>query len=273
MNNDDIERRWANIFRRSLISGMFVLALFIAISYWASETYIGCTVDDLAMQTTLPVQNSFDESVTEENNAEKIVYLTFDDGPSKTTEYVLEVLKEQGIAATFFVMSASNNEQYLPLISQIVNDGHIIGLHTCSHVYEDIYSSSEAFWKDIDDLKSKIEPYGATNFTLLRFPGGSSNTVSREYSSGNLMESLKLEATEKGYTYFDWNIDARDAVGGSRDAQSVYNRVIKQAQDQNKCIVLMHDTMATQDSAKALPDIISWFKNAGYTFDTLDNYI
>ncbi len=268
-NNNEIERRWKIIFRRSTVTSMCVILLFFASTFWAQQTYIGCTVDDLNMQTALPVQTSFDESV---DNEEKTVYLTFDDGPSKTTQIVLDILKEKNIKATFFVMAASNNEQYLPLITSIVDDGHLIGLHTCSHVYEDIYKSSEAFWQDIENLKEKLSLYGVQNTNVLRFPGGSGNTVSRQYSSEDLMATLKQQATEKGYGYFDWTVDAQDAIGGSRDAQSVYNRVIKQAQGQTSCIVLMHDTNATNNSINALPDIIEWFKNAGYTFKTLDNW-
>ncbi len=270
MNNlNEIETRWNIIFKRSMFVSFSVMLVFLAASFWAKQTYIGCTVDDLIMQTALPIQSSFGDSI---DNEEKIVYLTFDDGPSKTTQVVLEILKQEDIKATFFVMAASNNEQYLPLVSTIVEQGHIIGLHTCSHQYEDIYQSSEAFWQDIENLKEKLSPYGVVNSTVLRFPGGSSNTINRQYSGGDLMTTLKEQALEKGYSYFDWTVDSKDAIGGSRDAQSVYSRVIKQAQGQNSCIVLMHDTNATSESIKALPDIITWFKNAGYTFETLDNF-
>ncbi len=265
----EIEKRWYIIFKRSLLISFSVMLIFTVISFWAKQTYIGCSVDDLIMQTALPVQSSFGDSI---DNEEKTVYLTFDDGPSKTTQVVLEILKQEDIKATFFVMAASNNEQYLPLISTIVEQGHLIGLHTCSHRYEDIYQSSEAFWQDIENLKEKLSTYGVDNSTVLRFPGGSSNTINRQYSGGDLMTTLKQQALEKGYSYFDWTVDSKDAIGGSRDAMSVYNRVINQAQEQNTCIVLMHDTNATSESIKALPDIIAWFKNAGYSFDTLDNF-
>ncbi len=268
INNSKIEKRWKNIFIRSIVVSICVLMIFCTISFWASKTYIGCTVEDLLMQTALPAQQSLDTPIA---NDEKTVYLTFDDGPSRTTEIVLEILKEQDVKATFFVMAAENNEQYLPLVSNIVEQGHIIGLHTCTHQYSQIYQSSEAFWQDIENLKEKLAQYGVSASNILRFPGGSKNTVSRKYSDDDLMENLKLQALEQGYRYFDWNVDAQDAIGSNRDAQSVYNRVVKTAQGLDTCIVLMHDTNATKESINALPDIINWFKNSGYKFDTLDN--
>ncbi len=87
------------------------------------------------------------------------------------------------------------------------------------------------------------------------------------------METLKLQAEQKGYTYFDWNVDSADSIGGSDSPSTIYERVINQAKDKNSCVVLMHDTVKTENTAKALPDIIEWFKNSGYRFDTLDNKI
>ena len=85
------------------------------------------------------------------------------------------------------------------------------------------------------------------------------------------MKDLKAQATEKGYHYVDWNVCADDAIGGHPSAEKIYNNVIRDVGDKHRCIVLMHDTKATQNTAAALPDIIRWFKNAGYRFDTVDH--
>ena len=87
----------------------------------------------------------------------------------------------------------------------------------------------------------------------------------------SIMKDLKAQATEKGYHYVDWNVCADDAIGGHPSAEKIYNNVIRDVGDKHRCIVLMHDTKATQNTAAALPDIIRWFKNAGYRFDTVDH--
>lgn len=203
--------------------------------------------------------------------AERVVYLSFDDGPSPTTAAILDVLKAEGVPATFFVIAADNNRKYLPLLARTVADGHAVGLHSCSHEYRDIYKSPEAFWQDIAALREAITPYGCGGTMLLRFPGGSTNTVSRRYGGHDIMQTLKEQAKERGYRYFDWNVCGGDAVGGHPDAQTIYENVVREADGHARCTVLLHDTAATRSTAAALPDIIRWFQNAGYRFDTLDN--
>lgn len=200
------------------------------------------------------------------------VFLTFDDGPSKTTETVLDILKEEGVPATFFVIAAENNQQYLPLLARTAAEGHQIALHSCTHEYREIYRSPAAYWADIKALKAQIAPYlpaDAGELCWLRFPGGSTNTVSHKYGGSGIMKSLKAQAKEKGYHYVDWNVCAEDAVGGHPSASEIYHNVVDGVGDKTTCVVLMHDTRATKTTAEALPDIIHWFKEHGFTFCTV----
>ena len=151
----------------------------------------------------------------EEPMPEKWVCLTFDDGPSKTTPAVLDALNAAGVKATFFVVATGYNEKYLPLIADAAAAGHQIALHSASHEYSDIYQSADAYWQDIELLKERISPYVNTaSLHYLRFPGGSTNTVSRRYGGRGVMAELKQQCAEKGYAYVDWNVCAEDAVGG-----------------------------------------------------------
>ena len=175
---------------------------------------------------------------------EKRVFLTFDDGPSATTETILDTLAEKQVKASFFVIAAENNEKYLPLVQRIQEEGHTIALHSASHDYSDIYSSTAAYWQDIDLLLEKLSPYLTAQPSWLRFPGGSTNTVSRKYGGSGLMEKLVAQAAEKGYQVLD-------------------------SRGKTTCVVLMHDTNATPNTAKALPDIIDWYAAEGYRFCTL----
>lgn len=234
----------------------------------------GCTGEDLsatqALQTLRQASAAPDAGGAP---GDKVVYLTFDDGPSATTESVLDTLKDEGVPATFFVMAAENNEKHLPLLERTVAEGHCIALHTCTHEYKDIYQSPQAYWDDLARLREKLLPYlpAEREIRWIRFPGGSSNTVSHRYGGDGIMKQLKAEAQEKGFTYVDWNVSAEDSVGGRPSASTIYNNVIRGVGEKNVCIVLMHDSSTAKNTAAALPDIIRWFKNAGFRFDTVDH--
>ena len=201
---------------------------------------------------------------------EKWVCLTFDDGPSKTTPEVLAALDAAGVHATFFVVATGYNEKYLPLLTQAAAAGHQIALHSASHEYSDIYRSSAAYWKDIALLKQRIAPYvDAESIRYLRFPGGSTNTVSRRYGGKGLMPQLKTEVEQRGWQWVDWNVCAEDAVGGHPSADTIYRNVVRETGEQPHCVVLMHDSATTHTTAEALPDIIRWYADNGYTFLTV----
>ena len=201
---------------------------------------------------------------------EKWVCLTFDDGPSKTTPEVLDALNAAGVKATFFVVATGYNEKYLPLLTQAAAAGHQIALHSASHEYSDIYRSSAAYWKDIALLKQRIAPYvDAESIRYLRFPGGSTNTVSRRYGGKGLMPQLKTEVEQRGWQWVDWNVCAEDAVGGHPSADTIYRNVVRETGEQTHCVVLMHDSATTHTTAEALPDIIRWYADNGYTFLTV----
>ena len=201
---------------------------------------------------------------------EKWVCLTFDDGPSKTTPAVLAALDAAGVHGTFFVVATDYNEKYLPLLTEAAATGHQIALHSASHEYSDIYRSSEAYWADIALLKERIAPYvDAESIRYLRFPGGSTNTVSRRYGGKGLMKQLKAEVEQKGWQWVDWNVCAEDAVGGHPSADTIYRNVVRETGEQTHCVVLMHDSATTRTTAEALPDIIRWYADNGYTFLTV----
>lgn len=254
----------------STASAVALCALFGVCAAAAHQNRYLCSQEDLNdANAVIAVQASAEKSP----DAEKVVYLTFDDGPSQTTETVLDVLKQEKVPATFFVVAAENNEKYLPVLERTVAEGHLIGLHSCSHEYKTIYASPNAYWDDLEKLREKLLPYvpAEKEILWLRFPGGSTNTVSHRYGGSDIMKTLKKQAADRGFTYVDWNVCAEDAVGGHPSASTIYNNVIKEAANKNVCIVLMHDTNNTKNTAAALPDIIRWFKNAGYRFDTVDH--
>ena len=200
----------------------------------------------------------------------KMVCLTFDDGPSKNTDAILQILDENQIPATWFVCAQDANEAYLPKIADILAAGHQIALHSASHEYAKIYRSTDAFWRDIAELKDALRPYlDPDALEWLRFPGGSTNTVSHRYGGSGIMKALKAQAEEKGYHWIDWNVCAEDATASHPDAAQILRNIRRDADGHDICVVLLHDTRATGQTVKALPDIIRYFREGGYTFCTV----
>ena len=263
---------------RTLLLSALLLALIAGFTAGAQPEFVGCSTQDLTpvpdTAAFSPAATAFAEagsgSATEEPLPEKWVCLTFDDGPSKTTPDVLAALNTAGVHGTFFVVATDYNEKYLPLLTEAAAAGHQIALHSASHEYSDIYQSSDAYWADIALLKERIAPYvDVESIRYLRFPGGSTNTVSRRYGGKGLMKQLKAEVEQKGLQWVDWNVCAEDAVGGHPSADTIYRNVVHETGEQTHCVVLMHDSSSTHTTAEALPDIIQWYADNGYTFLTV----
>lgn len=198
------------------------------------------------------------------------IYLTFDDGPStEVTPSILKTLKENNIKATFFIINYKNDEEDLTsLVKQELSEGHTVGIHSYTHDYAKIYTSTTAFWSDFNKLYNQLYKDTGYKAFVSRFPGGSSNTVSRHYCQG-IMTTLAKEVTEKGFNYMDWNVDSTDAQGNERPVSTLVENVESELQKNRNNVVLMHDTNAKKTTAKALPQIIKYGKEHGYTFKAM----
>ena len=189
----------------------------------------------------------------------KVVYLTFDDGPGPYTQALLDVLEEYNVKATFFV--TGYREDYHDLIGAEFAAGHSVGIHSYSHDYEEIYESEEAFFEDLNRVQAIIEEQTGQQTTLLRFPGGSSNTVS-SFTPG-IMTALVQDVTDMGFQYFDWNVLSGDA-GETTSTDVVIQNVIDGIQQHDASIVLQHDIK--DFSVDAVEAILAWGIENGYTF-------
>lgn len=201
------------------------------------------------------------------------IYLTFDDGPGPYTRQLLDVLKQYNVKATFFVCDKGST--YNKIMKDIVDEGHAIAIHSKTHDYQKIYASEEAFFEDLRAMSDIIYQYAGVRTTLMRFPGGSSNGVSK-FNPG-IMTRLTKMVQEQGYQYFDWNVDSDDA-GGTRTSEGVAYNVIhgketakgswRGCEDGKTSIVLQHDIH--KYSVEAVEDIIKWGLENGYQFKALD---
>jgi len=194
------------------------------------------------------------------------IYLTFDDGPSESiTPHLLDILKEKGVHATFFVLNYGESKEYL--IKRIVNEGHSIGIHGGSHEYSVVYSDPNSYLNDLDMMKAKIKATTGVETHIIRFPGGSSNTVSRKYYPG-IMTILTTEVLARGYKYYDWNVASGDS-GGANTSEEVYHNVTTSLKKERANMVLMHDFSGNKKTLNAVPDIIDYAKSQGYQFETI----
>ena len=195
----------------------------------------------------------------------KVIYLTFDDGPSAHTDYLLDVLEKYNVKATFFVVDTAGSK-YRSVLKRIVEEGHAIGVHSLTHQYSQIYASKEAFFADFNKMRQIIYDETGVWTNLMRFPGGSSNGSSKQYCEG-IMTELTKAVTDMGYYYFDWNVSSGDA-SGNISADAVYQNVINGIQKKDVSVVLQHDLW--KFSVDAVERIIIWGLENGYTFLPLD---
>ncbi len=199
------------------------------------------------------------------NNGNKVIYLTFDDGPSSYTSELLDILDRYGVKATFFV--TGRNPGYNYLIGEEYRRGHSIGLHTNTHNYSYVYSSVDAYFEDLNTINEIVKNQTGIYSDIIRFPGGSSNTVSKNYSIG-IMSSLSSMVEARGYKYYDWNVSSGDASSTVMDSSQYASNVINGLGNGSSYVVLQHDTNI--NSIRAVGSIIEYGLSHGYSFGTLD---
>ena len=213
-------------------------------------------------------ETSIDRTVTVEavkqtattSSGNKVVYLTFDDGPGAHTQQLLDILDKYNVKVTFFVTNV--NSGYENMIAKEAAAGHTVAIHSASHDYKKIYSSVDAYFADLNEMSDIIYAQTGQRPKLIRFPGGSSNTVSLKYCSG-IMTTLTKAVTDQGYKYFDWNVSSGDA-GGTTSTEEVYQNVVNGMKSHNVSVVLQHDIKGF--SVNAVERIIQWGLANGYTF-------
>lgn len=200
--------------------------------------------------------------------AENTVYLTFDDGPSVgVTDQILDMLKEQDVKATFFIVPKKNDEAKA-LVQRMIDEGHTVGIHTASHKYNKIYRSVGAYLNDFYKVQSYLKKEFNYEAKIFRFPGGSVNS----YNLG-IYDRIIPEMYRRGYTFYDWNVSSGDAAVLPISEEEIVNNVVVQSKRNSRSIVLLHDSKDKSTTANALPEIITRLKKAGYEFAPLDNSV
>ena len=197
----------------------------------------------------MPEKSADEEMVLEDGSVRK-VYLTFDDGPSSNTERILDILAQYDVKATFFVVGREE-ERYQELYQRIVADGHTLGMHSYSHKYDEIYQSVDSYAQDLSRLQEFLYETTGVWCRYCRFPGGSSNTVSRVD-----MHELIAYLEEQDMSYFDWNVSSGDASSSYISADAIVRNSTANLRNFEEAMILMHDASDKDSTVEALPRLI-----------------
>ena len=178
-------------------------------------------------------------------------------GKSSNTDQILDILKDYDVKATFFVVGKTD-ERSVKAYQRIVEEGHTLAMHSYSHKYDEIYESKEAFARDLNSLQEYLYETTGVWPRIYRFPGGSSNTVSKVD-----MQELIEYLTDIGITYFDWNVASGDAVSRTLPAETIVNNCLSGIEKQKESVILMHDASNKGTTIEALPQIIEAIQEQG----------
>lgn len=212
-------------------------------------------------------QNKIVERVSHIYNSDyRRVFLTFDDGPSKSvTIPILDILKQNNVKATFFVLG-SNAERYPEIVKRAYQEGHYIANHSFTHVYSNIYSSPQAVLDEYNRTEIAIKNAigdQTYNSRVFRFPGG---------TSGGKYANIKAEAVnllnQNNVAHLDWNALTADAAGLD-NVNDMMNYVETTMGNKNSVVILMHDIGTKKSTYELLPQLIQVLKEKGYVFENI----
>ena len=200
-------------------------------------------------------------AINDEIKNNKEIYLTFDDGPAgKITENVLDILKNENIHATFFLIGDQIQNQE-DLVKRIYEEGHSIGLHSMSHKKNNLYSSNEQFLKEMLETQELINSIIGIKPNIIRFPFGCNN------NTYHLCQSMIDLLHKNNLKIYDWNVDSGDGANHSATPSTF---IKNSKSDKDKVILLMHCGYISKNSVKALPQIIKNYKDKGYQFKVIN---
>lgn len=204
------------------------------------------------------------DSEPEEENNEAKVYLTFDDGPGTNTKKILDILNKEDVKATFFV-TGKTDDYSKEIYKRIVKEGHTLGMHSYSHVYDEIYASREAFEKDLDKLYDYLHEVTGEYSKYYRFPGGSS-VQDTKVPIGELIDVLE----DKKITYLDWNVLSPDIRDSGVSKKQMVDEILEDVKKYETSVVMFYDTRTQPMTVKALSSVIKKLKKNGFEILPVD---
>lgn len=263
--HSDVKKR-KNIIRLGLvliaIIPVFLIAFFVGKSYSAPEVQVKNAKQNFTeRKEAVPIQvdTQFDtHKRAAEKPDRKVVYLTFDDGPSKLTDQFLDVLREEKVKATFFMQGSNLKKEHLQeSVKRATIEGHYIGGHSMTHAFKTLYSEKQ-FVPEMSETLDLIHEITGTTPNLVRPPYGS--------APGLKSEQIRDQIVDVGIKVWDWTIDSNDWA--LKDNPNGIIETIKSETKFDVEVVLMHEKPQTLE---ALPGIISFYREQGYEFVVYDD--
>ena len=190
---------------------------------------------------------------------DKLLYLTFDDGPGKNTGRILETLEKYNAKASFFFIGRKG----FSYVSEILAAGHTLGMHGYTHNKDVCYGDDQIFLQELEQFREELAQHTDYVPRVIRFPFGSANKINKE--DPDVMKRLCKRVQEAGYRYFDFDVVARDTFD-NKTPEAVFNAVISGivATEQKHTVIVLHEPL--DHSADAVERILIWGILNGYTF-------
>ncbi len=289
-NDKEYRKKRVKRIKKAIIAlGILVLVLPLILSIVLFcrmsrlEEKVDTIIAEYDLQIEVPEQNNTDTAKAEQKQdaqgqkntnsvsngatvveGTKKVYLTFDDGPSKQTEKILDVLKEKNVKATFFEIGR-DDEFSRKMYQRIVDEGHTLGMHSYSHIYQELYGSLENFQADFKKISEYFTSLTGVTPKYYRFPGGSSNSQN-EFPVDKYTAFLKKQGVE----YMDWNVIAANGTTEDVTEEEMVQSVLDGAARYDTAVVLMYDSADRKMTAKSLGAVIDALQEAGYELLPID---
>ena len=244
-------------------SGVFANSVKTVLGNASVDTNNALNTEDIPDKEQTVVESDAVPDKDTVKKERKRVYLTFDDGPSNYTGQILDILEKNDVKATFFVIG--KDEQYYDYYKRIVKEGHTIGMHSYSHVYQDFYKSVDSFGEELTRLNDLIYEVTGTRSSIFRFPGGSSNNV-----APLPIQDYIAYLNENNINYYDWNSLSGDAVTSGLSPEQMVDNIMNDVSKNTDSIVLMHDLQTTHTTVESLQLLIDTLKRDGYEILPID---
>lgn len=238
--------------KKFVMKGTCLILLTVAILCMSYEYY---TWNDY----TLPVSSV----LKGEKEETKVAYLTFDDGPSMLSSRYLDILKEENVNATFFIIGQQVCDEMEDVVRRAIDEGNEIGIHTYCHEACNIYRCADSCYRDVMRTKGILEDKLGYKPKLYRFPWGSANNYIASYR-----DDIILRLKKEGLEYQDWNVSAEDSVGSPTE-ESILSNIRKDYKKYDEPVILMHDSGCNDKTLSSLREVIKELKKSGYSFATL----
>ena len=207
-----------------------------------------------------PQLSAYSEDGDKKDAPKKVVYLTFDDAPGgEVTQKTLDILKEENVPATFFIIGEQIKGQE-DIILRIKNEGHSIGLHSFTHERSKLYSCTSGFINEMKQVQKALYDVTGENYYILRFPFGTNNCTYR------LTNEMVDAVHSNNFKIYDWTQDTLDGANPTSSPDTILNRAIS---TKDTVVVLMHNAPANKNTSQAVRGIIKYYKSQGYTFDKI----